>query len=370
MIPSNVYINGRFFSQRVTGVQRYARETLFAMDTALSADPKPLERWTLLVPPGADEPQLRAIRVARVGRLQGHAWEQIDLPWHARDGFLLNFGPTGPLVKRRQGVTVHDAATARIPQAFTWKFRTGYRMLVNSAVRRASLIVAVSEFGASEIASCFGGEPEKIRVSTEGWQHLDRVEEDREILARHGLNGAPFVLAVSSPTPNKNVVAVVEAIRLLGDSGLRFVLAGEADPRVFPAMKDCPDSVTKVGYVTDAELKALYAAAACFVFPSLYEGFGLPPLEAMACGTPVVASTARAVKEVCGDAARYFEPRRPEQLAALLKEVMGSSEVREKMAEEGHRRALQYSWLEGAKRNIAFVRESSSGVLQTELSCA
>jgi glycosyltransferase involved in cell wall biosynthesis len=112
-----------------------------------------------------------------------------------------------------------------------------------------------------------------------------------------------------------------------------------------------------VGYVSDAQLKALYQHATCFVFPSFYEGFGIPPLEAMSCNCPVIASTAPAVCEVCGDAALYFDPREPRELASKLREVFGRPELRARMAAAGLKRASQYSWAESARLNLQYIEE-------------
>ena len=116
-LPPEVLINGRFLTQRVTGVQRYARETLQCLDELLADGAQSLARWTLLVPEGAVAPALRHIRVEPLGRLHGHAWEQTELGWRARHGLLLNFAFSGPVWLRRQIVTVHDGAVVRMPGA-------------------------------------------------------------------------------------------------------------------------------------------------------------------------------------------------------------------------------------------------------------
>jgi glycosyltransferase involved in cell wall biosynthesis len=127
-----------------------------------------------------------------------------------------------------------------------------------------------------------------------------------------------------------------------------------------------------LGYVTDRQLKALYQSATCFIFPSFYEGFGIPPLEAMSCGCPVIASTAPALREVCGDAALYFDPHEPQALAARLREVFGSAALRSRMAAAGLKRASLYSWMESASLNLGYIEEcmrASDDVLDPRVSC-
>jgi len=354
----NVFINGRFFSQRITGVQRYARETILCLDELLANGEQENGRWRLLVPRGTPTPTFRHIFVEPVGRLRGHLWEQLELPWRSRNGLLFSFGLTGPLAHGRQIITVHDAAIMRIPEAYGWRFRLWHRFLVRRLVSRVPWTIAVSRFSAAEVVECYGAPAECVRVATEGWQHLDRVKPDESILDRYGLRGEPFALAVSSPTPNKNFSAIAQAIRILGNSAPLCVVAGVADPSIFRAAGIGSDSMVRLGYVSDEALKALYQRASCFIFPSFYEGFGIPPLEAMSCGCPVLASTAPAVREVCDDVPLYFDPRRPEELALRIREVFADPALRARMSSNGLERARLYSWMESARLNLQVIREA------------
>ena len=353
---ARVFLNGRFLSQRVTGVQRYARETLACLDELIGREAGD-ERWTLLLPRGAERPALSHIGSAVVGRLHGHAWEQIELPWHARGGLLVGFGLSGPLVSRRQIITVHDANVVRMPEAFGWRFRAWYRVLAPRVVGRAERIVAVSRFSAAEAVECYRAPPARVRLSTEGWQHLERVSADDRILDRYALRDQPFALAVSSPTPNKNFEAIARAVALLGEAAPRCVVAGGVDHAVFRSGTGLR-ALQPLGYISDRELKALYQHAACFIFPSYYEGFGIPALEAMACGCPVLASTAPAVREVCGDAALYFNPRWPAELAGRMAELFRDSSLAARMSATGLERARRYSWMESARMNLEVIREA------------
>jgi glycosyltransferase involved in cell wall biosynthesis len=352
-----VLINGRFLRQRITGVQRYARETLLALDDLLAGGAGAGLRWTVVVPRGTAPPSLRHIVVETLGRLQGHWWEQIELAWRARAGLLVSFGFTGPWFTRRQIVTVHDAAVVRWPHSFSAAFAHGYRSLVRRIAARAPRTMTVSQFSAAEAVECFRAPRERVRVTCEGWQHLLRVAADDAILDRHGLRHQRFVLAVSSPTPAKNFAVIAEALAALGAQAPCCVIAGAADASVFRQVNVAAATLHWVGYVSDAELKALYQHAACFVFPSLYEGFGIPPLEAMACGCPVIASAVPAVREVCADAAAYFDPTRGDELAERLRMLLADEAQRQRLREAGRRRLARYSWQAAAERNLAAIRE-------------
>jgi glycosyltransferase involved in cell wall biosynthesis len=352
-----VFINGRFLSQRVTGVQRCARETLRCLDELLADSGGHAARFTVLVPPGTEAPALKHLSVEATGRLRGHLWEQIDLPWRARGHLLFSFGLTGPLIKRRQVITVHDASVVRVPQAFRPAFRLWYRWLVRHVARRAPLTMAVSRFSAAEAQECFGVPPQRLRLSTEGWQHLTRIASDDSVLERHGLTGKRYALAVSSPTPNKNFAVIARALKMLGASAPCCVVVGAADAAVFNGAAQDDEGLVRVGYVSDAQLKALYEHATCFVFPSFYEGFGIPALEAMACGCPVIASTAPALRELCGSAALYFNPTQPAELAQALRTLFADAALRERMTRSGFARTQLYSWRRAAAHNLAAMRE-------------
>jgi glycosyltransferase involved in cell wall biosynthesis len=353
-MPARVFINGRFLTQPVTGVQRYAREVVAALDALLAerAPDRTAVEVTLLAPPTAEAMPLEWIAFRRAGRRSGHAWEQLELPGLSRGGVLLNLCNTAPLAGGAQVVTLHDAAVYRVPRAYSAAFRVWYRVLWKGLAHAAPVICTVSEFSRRELAACLGIPPSRIRVTTESGEHVLATAADARILDAHDLHARPYVLAVSTANPSKNFAAVVRAIELLGERGFDFVVAGGVDPRVFArAAAPLPAAVKRVGYVSDAELRALYEHAACFVYPSLYEGFGLPPLEAMLCGCPVLASDAASIPEVCGDAALYCDAWSPGDLAAKLGALMREPALRRTLAERGRAHAARFSWRRAAAAN-------------------
>jgi glycosyltransferase involved in cell wall biosynthesis len=359
------FINGRFLTQRLTGVQRYALETLRALDELLADETHELGRdleLTVLAPPGTSAPPLRRIGFRTVGPLAGNAWEQLTLPWACRGELLISFGPTGPALKKRQVVTIHDAAVHVVPEAFSWKFRLWYRLLLPILARRNPRVMTVSNFAKQEVVRFFGADAERVRVSGEGWQHFARVSSDASILARHGLVPGRYVLAVSSITPHKNFAVVARALRSLTAPDFDVVVTGGNNGKVFGHIDTSTLAGLKlVGYVSDGELRALYENAAAFVHPSLYEGFGIPPLEAMAMGCPVIASDAAAIPEVCGDAALYFSPRDADALAALMSGLVSDTASRARLVERGRERTARYSWRDAALCHLEGVHEALQG---------
>jgi glycosyltransferase involved in cell wall biosynthesis len=359
--PVRVYINGRFLTQPTTGVQRGAREIVRALDELAGGGELVArrDRFTILAPNDArlDLP-LRWLPLERVGRLRGHAWEQLELPRYARGGLLVSFGNTGPLLASPQVVMIHDASVFAVPFTYSTPFRLWYRFLLPRLGRRASNVLTSSRFSRDELSRLAGIPPAKLRVVPLGKEHILEVDADATVLTRHGIGDRPFVLAVGSRSPHKNFHVISRAMEMLGGERYDFVLVGGTNARSFSAAAaGAPPFAKAIGYVTDGELRALYQRAACFVFPSLYEGFGLPPLEAMACGCPVITSRAASLPEVCGDAALYFDPHDSADLARRIGEVMESAPLREELSRRGLERARHFCWRESGRAVLRVVDE-------------
>jgi glycosyltransferase involved in cell wall biosynthesis len=356
-----IALNGRFLSQRVTGVQRHARELVRALDEILQQDPQARDVQFSLLTPSDAEPdlELRRIETRRVGRLRGQLWEQIELPVYSRGSLLLNLANTAPTFGPDQMVMIHDASVFAVPEAYSVSFRVWYRSMLPRWAHRASLVLTNSEFSRTELARWLGISGDKVRVVGGGHEHMLRTPPEEGVLARHGLGGRPYVLGVSSLSRHKNLEALRAASQLLGSAGCDYVLAGPANPRVFGyPLEDAPSRVIHLGYVTDGELRALYSHAACLVYPSRYEGFGIPPLEAMACGCPVIASRTASLPEVCGDAALYVDPDDVRQLAAAIRRLLCEEGLGDELRRRGREQAKRWSWARSAAGTLAAVREA------------
>jgi len=356
-----VFINGKFCAQRMTGVQRYAWNLLSALDGRLAARAAAAP-WTLLVPAQAAAPGLRAIDVRRV-RWRGpgglHGWEQGALPPAARGGRLINLAGTAPALGVRSQVCVlHDAALFDQPHAYTRAFRGWYRWLFRRLARRpTTALVTVSAFSRERLAAALRVPGERFTIVAGAGEHLDGVVADAQGLAAHGLDRQPFVLAVGSRNPTKNLARLLQAWQLLARADLRLVLVGGVNSRVFEGAGDAAvaPGVIDLGTVDDATLKALYQRALTLVLPSLYEGFGLPLLEAMHNGCPVIASDIAALREVGGDAALYCDALQPPAIAAALRVLIEHPARRDELRERGRARAGQFGWDASAQALLALV---------------
>ena len=343
-------INGRFLTQAMTGVQRFATEITLALDAlAASGEITPAPR--LLMPRGAAVPSLRTLRVETVGGHTGQIWEQWDLPSALGDGFLLNLGNTAPLrLRGRQAVVIHDAGVFDTPDSYSSAFRAWYRLLHRALPRRGARLLTVSEFSRARLALRLGVAAARIGVVAEGGEHILRAPADDAVLAQHGLTPHRYALVVGTGAAHKGLDALRGAAALLAARGMIMVVVGGADPAVFRSRFDgTGDAVRPLGRQSDAALRALYENAACLLFPSRYEGFGLPPLEAMWCGCPVIAARAGAVPEVCAEAALWCDADAPDTLAAQIARLLDEVGLRDTLVARGRDRAVGYSWDRAAR---------------------
>lgn len=335
------YINGRFLTQRITGVQRYAREMTLALDQLLQERTSDQNEYTILAPKNViDTLPCKRIQFKVCGHLTGHLWEQIELPYYAKDGYLLNFCNCAPLIKKNQAVTIHDAAIAAFPSAYSWKFRLWYRIMYTVLGKRLNTIFTVSNFSRNELNKYFGIPKEKIHVTYNGVEHLKDIQPDDRILAKIPKD---YVLAVSSQNPTKNFKLVLEVAEQLPD--VSFVITGGLNSKVFNTKeKKVLDNVRYLGYVSDRELVSLYSHAHVFIYPSLYEGFGIPPLEAIYFGCPTIVSNCASIPEVCGEAVVYSDPYHTDQLKYNIEAFLHKSKKREKYISLGMQRIKKFQW--------------------------
>ena len=340
-----IELNGRFLMQPITGVQRFAREAMAAIN---ARDPNLLR---LIVPSNVSDEHLPNDRmnVSR-GQLRGHLWEQLELPIQSRGHFLVNLCNTAPVCIRHQLVVLHDVAFLARPENFSRRFRYWYRAMVFGYLTRGAQLATVSRFSATQIAEQFNYPLSKIFVVSEGSEHISKIMPDDSLVVAHALRDRPFALAVSSVVASKNFGAVAEAAKTL-EGNVRIVAVGrKPDSRVFTNTKLTSDKLIYLGYVTDAQLRALYEAATCFVFPSFYEGFGLPAVEAMRCGCPVIVSREGALHEVCEDAALYCDARDPSSVAQAILRIVNNPILRSELIEAGKMQAFKFSWNATAER--------------------
>ena len=353
-----LYINGRFLTQPMTGVERYA----YKMCQALNAIGQP---FTVVCPHADIQPcyDVNNFHIIRFGRGGSHLWEQCVLPFFfltKRDYLIVSFTGLGSILICHKVMTVHDLSFLENPSWFSKAYCWWYKVMTPLAVRTSQAVITVSEFSKREILRFYPFlQPERIHV-VYGAVDTERFRCQTSSITPP-TTSAPFVLAVSSLDPRKNFPRLVQAFHHVRDCSLCIV---GSHNRVFTddaGANRTAANIKYLGRVSDDELVSLYNQASCFIFPSLYEGFGLPPLEAMACGCPVLVSDIPVLREVCGTAAQYFNPLDPDDILRTITQYLAQADViKEKMRQQGFANVARFSWQQSAKNLIEKLKELSS----------
>jgi glycosyltransferase involved in cell wall biosynthesis len=277
-----------------------------------------------------------------------------------------------PVCPCRVVTAIHDVSFAIMPETFPLKDRVLLNLLIPFSASSASKVITLSESSRRDLMERFGVAPDKIAVTPcgvdETFQRVEEAQRIADVLQRYGI-ALPFVLSVGLLQPRKNLSRVVEAFALLRERRPelphRLAIVGRIGWGVEPLQQrvrelQLESVVPFAGYVADEDLPALYSAADLFVYPSLYEGFGIPPLEAMACGTPVVTSNVSSLPEVVGDAALSVNPLDVEAMASAMEKVLTDAALRQTLSERGLERARAFTWERMARLTIEVYQEVSS----------
>lgn len=299
-----------------------------------------------------------------------YSWqEQLFLPWrfYQEKLDLLHFPHfNSPLLYRKKTLcTIHDITPYFFPghkMTSPWR-RLGFRLVFRNTVSHAQKVFAVSEYTKKDIVKYFKINPDKIIVTYEGVEPHFRIIKDGEKLTelkkKYNIT-KPFIFYVGVWRNHKNLVGLVRAFDILlrkYNLDCQLVLGGKED-HYYPEIRQTWESlgldkdILRPGFITEEELPLFYNAADLFVIPSFYEGFGLIGLEAMACGTPVAAANTTSLPEVLGEAAYYFDPHNPEEMAGVIKEVLTNQEEKIKMAQAGMEQIKKYSWRACAEKTL------------------
>jgi glycosyltransferase involved in cell wall biosynthesis len=348
-------INGRFLTHKVTGVQRYGREIVSALDALIDEDDARTRElsFEILAPKSAKlDLALKHIPIRLAGWRSGQVWEQTYLgPSSSRR--LLSLCNTGPLFHAGQIVCFHDVNTIAFPKSYSLQFRMAYRVLTPLLGKTARRVATVSEYSATQLIEHGIARREKIFVAYNGSEHAQRWAANAAAAGALS-EKRDRILLLGSLAPHKNIGLILGLADRLKAEGLRVCVVGGANAQIFNAMAGGleHDNIEWLGPVNDDRLAELFGSALCLAFPSLAEGFGIPPLEAMTLGCPVVSSDATALPEVCGDAALYASPFDADAWMDAFKRLRDEPALRTDMIARGHARARQFSWRKSASRYL------------------
>jgi len=365
--PRRWTINGDFTTLQPNGVARYAREVTMALDALISAG-HPLSRnleIELLAPRPLSAPlRLENIPVRIVPEFSRprlpQFWVQAQLPWHVRGG-LLSFCNLAPVAVRRQIACIHDMHTRLMPSSYGRGFRWAHRVILPAVGRRAARITTVSQLSRSHLVAYGIAPAEKIVVTYNGSDHAGRWDSARSSLTAGG--GRPYVLCLGrSDQEYKNMGLLAKLAPVIDRMGLDLWMPGNVDEAaLLRHVPEMPANILLLGRIGDDDFKKALEGALCFLFPSRIEGFGLPAIEAMAAGCPVVASTSPCLPEICGDAALYADPDDVEAWAERIGTLMRSADRWQELAARGRVRAGGYTWRGIAAQYLELMMQVDAG---------
>jgi len=356
-------INGRFLTQKQTGVQRYCERIVLALDELIASGHPAVAGLSLeiVAPAGAIRSlPLANISVRRIPGLSGHAWEQIVLPLKLSGG-LLSLGNTGPIGSRKQIVCIHDTNVWLYPDSYAPAFQAIYRMLLPGLGRRAAAITTVSAFSASQLSKFGIVADNRVEVIGNGHEHAhDWTARRSNQLSKFA--GQNTIVLLGSPAPHKNVSLILGLSNELAKRGIHVAVVGERDPRIFGELASSMDAanVHYLGRLSDDELAALLVDSLCLVFPSHTEGFGLPAVEAMALGCPVILSDSSCLPEIGGDAALYASPLDANEWLACIDRIKNNPDFRGELIAKGKKQAAKFSWRKSAIRYAELMQRIDS----------
>lgn len=342
-----LYINGRFLTQPLTGVNRFAYEITKALHKE-GCD------FTLICPNQdiRDEYNVEDFNIKHYGIGKSHVWEMFSLPFFfikKPNDILVSFSGLGPIFVRNKVTTIHDLAHRVNPKWYSFPYRLFYRIFEPLVVKLASKVITVSEFSKKEILKYYNSiSPDKIHVIYNACNADWDTDENNKT--------SDYILCVSSIDPRKNFAILLEAFRDIPEVKLKIVGGKNA---VFNSnVLEVPSNVEFLGRVSDEELAELYHNAIAFIYPTLYEGFGLPPIEAAHFGCPSIISDIPVLKEVCGDAAVYFDPHECKSVInAVRYTITLPAEQRKTLVEESRKNLKRFSWSISAQKLMKMLSE-------------
>ena len=371
---ARIGIDARFYGAIGKGLGRYTQKLIENLEKIDSEN----QYFVFLRRENFDEYQAKNSNFHKV--LADYRWytisEQLNMPWLLKKYKLdlVHFPHFNvPLLYRQKFIiTIHDLILLHFPTIrgttlnplFYWLKFIAYKIVIKSAIKGAQKIIAVSNFTKSDILKNYKVSDSKIEVTYEASDDFCRIpnQEYKEILKNHGLISKKhgiiekYILYVGNAYPHKNLEALVLAFSEIKEEDLKLVLVGKEDYFYRKLKKIVRDkqyrNIIFTSFVLDRELNVIYQCARLYVFPSLYEGFGLPPLEAMACGVPVISSDHPCLKETLGKSAYYFDARNKEEIAGAIKKLLEDEDLRKRLVQLGYEQVKKYSWKKMAEETL------------------
>lgn len=336
----DIVCNTRVMNSKLTGAQRYTQSILHYF---------PQDQYTPLSPSTQNSRGFK-----------GHLWDQLVLPWKAKNKLLWSPNNVGPMFLKRQVLTVHDIVSIDHPEWLNKTFVKWYQFFTPILFKNVAHIVSISEFTKQRILERFKLPESKITVIHNG---VDIPVINPEPQSRFEVPFKRYILSLGSIEPRKNIPMLIEAWKNIQhevpeDIGL-VIVGAKGNNRIFrdTPIKELPQKVFFTGHISDEHIKQLYAEAMLFVYMSIYEGFGLPPLEAMSYGTAVLTGNKTSLPEVIGDAGLMVDPLSLSECENALKYLIYNESERNRLAEKGLMRAKLFTWKDASEKTWNLLKQ-------------
>lgn len=346
-MPKNIYINARFLTQPISGVQRFSYE----MSKRLSKEYR--HRLILLVPRGMKIQKYYNydFNIKKIGINRSHFWEQLDLFFYLKskkNPLLINFSNSCPLLYKNQISTIHDLSIYESKKMYSTIYTTFYKFIFPIMIKRCHKILTVSNFTKSEIIKKFNIYDNNIIITNNAvsFKNISTISK----------NNDNYILYVGNDSKRKNLCSLIKAFNLIKNNNIYLKIVGSISKENYENIYG-NKRIEVLSHVTTENLFYLYNNAKMLVFPSLYEGFGIPPLEAMYCSCPVIVSNIDVFKELYGTAALYIDPLDVSQLKESILRLLDDSTLRQKYINKGIIQAKKYSW---EKSSYPLIKEIDS----------
>jgi glycosyltransferase involved in cell wall biosynthesis len=362
-MQDQIVVNGKFFNAPPTGVQRVATELLNATRLVLEKDPYALKaELTIMRPPlPASSGRPRGLKAKLRRAISDIIWEQLRLRTAAGDRILLNLCNVGPALHRPSVTMIHDAQVYISPDSYSRAFRLWYKWLQPSLGKSSLRILTVSEYSKTQLVKYGIAKPEKIVVIHNGIDHVLGIRPQDDYVDEIGMRDTPFVLALASTQKHKNIGILFEAFYGPALSATKLLLFGTATRADFEMLGyKVPENVVFLGRISDPQMVAVMRAASAYACPSLTEGFGMPPLEAMALGCAAIIAPAGALHEVCGEHALLADPYRAVEWAHQIERAVANGPEIRSQKVMGQEHALTFTWNRAAQALITVLKEVSA----------
>jgi glycosyltransferase involved in cell wall biosynthesis len=355
-IKDEIYVNGRFLCHKMDGIGRFSLEICKQLKR-LKLD------FTIVVPKGLNYKNEFGFEIVEFGHLKSHFWEQIDLLLFLKSNgspLLLNLSGLGPLFYKNQIITIHDLSFYENKKWFSKAYTLFYSTATPVLARNAKKILTVSNFSKSEIIKHLKIDAGKIEVIYNAVANdLKRGVENVTGSSTVGsILNSKYILAVSSIDPRKNLQCLIDAFLALQLEDYKLVLVGKTSSHFNVRLQSNSDNIIFTGFVSDADLSNLYKKCEFFIYASLYEGFGIPPLEAMKNSCAVIVSDIPSLKEVCSDAALYVDPYDVESVKNGMVKIISDSKLKEALKSKGSLRSSFFKWEKSGDKVYEIIKNS------------